>query len=192
MSNRCLRLCIFRSLILFLTPTIFFLFKILKDNKYTHKGWSQGENGSQREIHIINKEQQNDLWMAESLRTKCKVVHSAKVHRMSSKRYCKVTNFRPVLIFVLSYFWKSTKFNTVQFAWGPRISMSFCFEALESTTISSYERVSSQKYENGYWTKICDFTVALRGHPVGFGWMHHLAFGAEALSHSQVVLLSLV
>ena len=34
-----------------------------------------------------------------------------------------------------------------------------CFEALESTKISSYEPLSSQTYENGYWTKICDFTV---------------------------------
>ena len=34
-----------------------------------------------------------------------------------------------------------------------------CVEALESTKMSSYEPVSSQKYENGYWTKICDFTV---------------------------------
>ena len=33
------------------------------------------------------------------------------------------------------------------------------FEALESTKISSYEPVSSQKYENGYRTKICNFTV---------------------------------
>ena len=31
--------------------------------------------------------------------------------------------------------------------------MSFCFEALESTKISSHEPVSSQKYENGYRTK---------------------------------------
>ena len=37
--------------------------------------------------------------------------------------------------------------------------MKFCFEALESTKISSYELVSSQKYENGYRTKICNFTV---------------------------------
>ena len=35
-----------------------------------------------------------------------------------------------------------------------------CFEALESTKISSYEPVSSQKYENGYRTKICNFTVS--------------------------------
>ena len=35
----------------------------------------------------------------------------------------------------------------------------FCFEALKSTKISSHETVSSQKYENGYRTKICDFTV---------------------------------
>ena len=33
--------------------------------------------------------------------------------------------------------------------WGPRISTSFGFEALESTKISSYEPVSSRKYENG-------------------------------------------
>ena len=37
--------------------------------------------------------------------------------------------------------------------------MFFCFEALQSTKISSYEPVSSQKYENGYRTKICNFTV---------------------------------
>ena len=37
--------------------------------------------------------------------------------------------------------------------------MKFCFEALESTKISSYEPVSSEKYENGYRTKICNFTV---------------------------------
>ena len=37
--------------------------------------------------------------------------------------------------------------------------MPFCFEALKSTKISLYEPVSSQKYENGYQTKICDFTV---------------------------------
>ena len=44
---------------------------------------------------------------------------------------------------------------------GPRISMSFCFEALESMKISSYKQVSSQKYENGYRTKICDFMALL-------------------------------
>ena len=32
-------------------------------------------------------------------------------------------------------------------------------KALESTKISSYEPVSSQKYENGYSTKIYNFTV---------------------------------
>ena len=37
--------------------------------------------------------------------------------------------------------------------------MQFCLEALESTKISSYEPVSSQKYENGYRTKIYNFTV---------------------------------
>ena len=42
---------------------------------------------------------------------------------------------------------------------GSRISASFCFEALETMKISSNEPVSSQKYENGYRTKICDFTV---------------------------------
>ena len=31
--------------------------------------------------------------------------------------------------------------------------MKFCVEALESTKISSYEQVSSQRYENGYRTK---------------------------------------
>ena len=35
--------------------------------------------------------------------------------------------------------------------------MSFSFETLESTKIGLYEPVSSQKYENGYRTKICDF-----------------------------------
>ena len=43
----------------------------------------------------------------------------------------------------------------------PRISTSFCFEALKSTKISLCEPVSSQKYENGYRTKICNFTVLL-------------------------------
>ena len=38
--------------------------------------------------------------------------------------------------------------------------MEFCFEALESTKISSYEPVSSQKYANGYRMKIGDFTVS--------------------------------
>ena len=37
--------------------------------------------------------------------------------------------------------------------------MKFCFEALESKKISSYEPVSSQKYENWYRTKICNFAV---------------------------------
>ena len=37
--------------------------------------------------------------------------------------------------------------------------MAFCFEALEGAKISSDKPVSSQKYENGYRTKICDFTV---------------------------------
>ena len=37
--------------------------------------------------------------------------------------------------------------------------MKFCFEALKSTKISSYEPVLSQKYENGYRTKMCNFTV---------------------------------
>ena len=32
------------------------------------------------------------------------------------------------------------------------------FEALKSMKISSHEPVSSQKYENEYRTKICDFT----------------------------------
>ena len=36
--------------------------------------------------------------------------------------------------------------------------MSFCFEALKSTKISSCETVSSQKYENGNRTKVCNFT----------------------------------
>ena len=40
--------------------------------------------------------------------------------------------------------------------------MLFCSEALESTKISSYEPVSSQKYENGYRTKICNFTFHKR------------------------------
>ena len=43
--------------------------------------------------------------------------------------------------------------------WDPRFSTSFYFEAFESTKISSYEPVSRQKYENGYRTKICNFTV---------------------------------
>ena len=49
-------------------------------------------------------------------------------------------------IFILS----SSNFNVILF-WG-----------LESTKISSYEPVSSQKYENRYGTKICNFTVWCR------------------------------
>ena len=45
--------------------------------------------------------------------------------------------------------------------WDPRFSTSFYIEAFESTKISSYEPVSSQKYENGYRTKSCNFTVLL-------------------------------
>ena len=81
----------------------------------------------------------------------------------------KETNAVKSQIFVrylISYFRtfeKSTKFNAVWnifFCFGcPPISMSFCFEALQSTKISSYEPVSSQTYENGYRTKTCDFTV---------------------------------
>ena len=83
-----------------------------------------------------------------------------------TETYCKVTNFRTVLNFVLSYFWKKVRnlipdenfflvlrpsnFNVILF-WGPR-----------STKISSYEPVSSQKYENRYRTKICNFTVCER------------------------------
>ena len=37
--------------------------------------------------------------------------------------------------------------------------MLSCFEALESTKISLYEPVSSEKYENGYRAKICDFSI---------------------------------
>ena len=44
-------------------------------------------------------------------------------------------------------------------SWGHWSSMQFCFEALESTKISPYEPVSSQKYENGNRTKIYNFTV---------------------------------
>ena len=63
--------------------------------------------------------------------------------------------------YLFSYF-RTFKFNTVWnffLLWDPRISMWFCVEALKSTKISSYEPVSSQKYENGYRTKICNFTV---------------------------------
>ena len=52
-------------------------------------------------------------------------------------------------------------------SWGHRILMKFCFEALESTKISSYEPVSGQKYENGCRTKICNFTV-FDVSPMGF------------------------
>ena len=45
--------------------------------------------------------------------------------------------------------------NYSRFEWPP-----FCFEALESTKISTYEPVSSRKYENRYRTKICNFTVS--------------------------------
>ena len=69
--------------------------------------------------------------------------------------------------YLFSYFWKKHKLNLIphenfSLFWGPWISSSFCFEALESTKISLYNRVSLwiQKYETGYRTEICDFTVS--------------------------------
>ena len=72
-----------------------------------------------------------------------------------------VTNFRTVLIFVLSYFWKKyLVYMKFLFCFEILDFQSlFYFEAFESTKISSYEPVSSQKYENGYQTKISNFTV---------------------------------
>ena len=86
-------------------------------------------------------------------------------NKLKIMQYSKVTNFRTVLNFVLSYFWKKVQnlipYENLFLSWGHRISMLFCFEALESTKIISYEPVSSQKYENGYRTKICYFTVSV-------------------------------
>ena len=60
-------------------------------------------------------------------------------------------------------FEKSTKFNTgrkfISVLMPSNFNVIF-FEALESTKISSSEPVSSQKYENGYRTKIFNFTVS--------------------------------
>ena len=78
-------------------------------------------------------------------------------------RYCKShkfssgTHFRTFVLLK-----KSTKFNYVWnflFALKPSNFNVIFFEALESTKISSDKPVSSQKYENGYRTNICDFTV---------------------------------
>ena len=80
-----------------------------------------------------------------------------------SWKYFKVTNFSSILNFVLSYFEKSTTvwnffcFDTLQF------QCHFVSEALESTKISSYEPISSQKFENGYRTKI---TVKRKRKPI--------------------------
>ena len=51
----------------------------------------------------------------------------------------------------------SFRFEDLEFQWY------YCFEAMESAKISSDELVSSQKYENGYRTKICDLTVLEAG-----------------------------
>ena len=59
-------------------------------------------------------------------------------------------------------FEKSTKFNTVWnffLVWPCQFSVSFCFEAVESTKITLSETVTCQNYEDGYRTKIWDFTV---------------------------------
>ena len=81
-------------------------------------------------------------------------------------KYCKGTNFRSYGTWFRSFVLLKKVRNLIPdknlfLSWGHWISMKFCFEALESTKISSYEPVSSQKYENGYWTKICNFTVSV-------------------------------
>ena len=73
--------------------------------------------------------------------------------------------------YFISYFRtveKSAKFNTgwkFIFVLRPSNFNVILFEALESTKISSYEPVSSQKYENGYRTKMCNFTVEQKKIP---------------------------
>ena len=58
--------------------------------------------------------------------------------------------------------------------WSHWISTSFSSQTLESTKISTYEPVSSRKYENRYRTKICNFTVsclsAIRDNLLLFLW----------------------
>ena len=62
--------------------------------------------------------------------------------------------------FQLSKIFRITVLYEIFFClWCPPISKSFCFEALEGTKISSCKPASSRKYENGYRTEFCDFTV---------------------------------
>ena len=66
--------------------------------------------------------------------------------------------------YLISYFvlLKKYEFNTGQkfiFALRPSNFNVIFYQALKSMKISSYEPVSSQKYENGYRTKMCNFTV---------------------------------
>ena len=70
--------------------------------------------------------------------------------------YCQVTNFRTIL----TYFWKSIKFYSIfpyeNFfsLWSPRISISFCFEALERRKISPYDRArTSLKLKVRKWVR---------------------------------------
>ena len=75
--------------------------------------------------------------------------------------------------YLISYFRTCEKVqNIIQdeslfFVWRPSNFNVICFEAVESTKFSSHEPVSSQKYENGYRTKICNFTI--------YCWTHNLS-----------------
>ena len=86
----------------------------------------------------------------------------------STKLSAKISSFTVLLSHKFSYgtyfriFEKSTKFNTgwkIIFVLRPSNFNVICYQALESTKISSYKPVSNQKYKNGYRTKICNFTV---------------------------------
>ena len=62
----------------------------------------------------------------------------------------------------------SMPFEKMFLFWDCPISLYFYRAAREGAKISSYEPVSSQKYENRYRRKICDFTVSpvRQGKPV--------------------------
>ena len=68
--------------------------------------------------------------------------------------------------------------------------MSFCFEALESAKISSYEPVSSQKYENGYRTKFVTlqylFFALLWGHLLYLAFKRFKKSWYETFSYEQL------
>ena len=57
-------------------------------------------------------------------------------------------------------------YENVLLFWHRQILLSFCFDAVLSTKISSCEPVWSQKYENGYRPKMCDVTVFGLWHPI--------------------------